>query len=78
MPYINITISGKSDPKLSARIAEQVSNLTKQHLRKDQNVTAISVSYIDPEHWFASGRSLISQGKNSFWLDIKVVDGTNT
>jgi 4-oxalocrotonate tautomerase len=40
--------------------------------------TPVSVSYIDPNHWFAGGRSLAAQGKTTFWLDIKVVDGTNT
>ena len=36
------------------------------------------MTYIDPQHWFAGGHSLAEQGKNTFWLDIKVVDGTNT
>jgi 4-oxalocrotonate tautomerase len=52
--------------------------LTKVHLRKDPAITAVAVSYIDPRHWFAGGMSLAAQGKRSFWLDIKVVDGTNT
>lgn len=78
MPYINVTVTGKPDPALSARIAEEVSDLTKKHLRKDPTVTAVSVSYIDPDHWFAGGKSLAAQGKNTFWLDIKIVDGTNT
>jgi 4-oxalocrotonate tautomerase len=78
MPYINVTVTGEPDAALSQRIATQVSELTKQHLRKDPTVTAVSVSYIDPNHWFAGGRSLASQGKTTFWLDIKVVDGTNT
>ncbi len=29
-------------------------------------------------HWFAGGRSLAEQHRHSFWLDIKVVDGSNT
>ena len=78
MPYINVTMSGKSDRVLSARIAEQVSQLTKAHLRKDPTITSVVVNYQDPEHWFVGGKSLSDQGKNSFWLDIKVVDGTNT
>ena len=78
MPYINVTVTGQADPALSALIAQQVTELTKTHLRKDPPITAVSVSYIDPVHWFAGGRSLASQGLNTFWLDIKVVDGTNT
>lgn len=41
-------------------------------------MTAVVVSYVDPRHWFAGGKSLASQQASSFWLDIKVVDGTNT
>ncbi|HEV7310562.1 4-oxalocrotonate tautomerase family protein [Ensifer sp.] len=78
MPIINITVSGKADVALSTRIAAAVSDLTATHLRKDPTVTAIVVNYADPEHWFAGGRSLAEQALNSFWLDIKVVDGTNT
>lgn len=78
MPIINVTVSGEPDPALSARIAGDVSALTRTHLRKDPAVTAVAVSYIDPRHWFAGGASLAAQGRRSFWLDIKVVDGTNT
>jgi 4-oxalocrotonate tautomerase len=78
MPIINLVISGHPDPALSQRLATQVTELTRVHLRKDPTITAVAVSYIDPQHWFAGGTSLASQGLNTFWLDIKVVDGTNT
>src|SRR6516162_3875928 len=78
MPIITVAVTGKPDAELSARIAKEVTELTKTHLRKDPTITAVAVSYIDPQHWFAGGTSLASQGKTSFWLDIKVVDGTNT
>ncbi|MCW2239793.1 tautomerase family protein [Azospirillum canadense] len=78
MPIITVSVTGKPDPALSARIAAEVTGLTQQHLRKDPTVTAVAVQYVDPVHWFAGGRSLAEQGMNSFWLDIKVVDGTNT
>src|SRR5262245_13871137 len=78
MPIINVTVTGKPDPALSAKVASQVTELTRAHLRKDPTVTAVAVSYVDPEHWFDGGKSLAAQGANSFWLDIKVVDGTNT
>jgi 4-oxalocrotonate tautomerase len=78
MPYINVKLTAKPDPALSARIARQVSELTKAHLRKDPTVTAVAVDYVDPQHWFAGGRSLADHDTHTFWLDIKVVDGTNT
>jgi 4-oxalocrotonate tautomerase len=78
MPIITIAVTAKPDPALSARLATQVTELTRIHLRKDPTLTAVAVTYIDPEHWFAGGKSLAAHGKNTFWLDIKVVDGTNT
>jgi 4-oxalocrotonate tautomerase len=78
MPIINISLTGQPDAVLSARIATEVTALTKTHLRKDPTLTAVAIHYPDPEHWFAGGRSLGEQNANSFWLDIKVVDGTNT
>ncbi|RWF85509.1 MAG: 4-oxalocrotonate tautomerase, partial [Mesorhizobium sp.] len=47
-------------------------------LRKDPTITAVAISYVDPQHWFAGGKSLAEHGTSTFWLDIKVVDGTNT
>ena len=78
MPIINVSVTGKPDVALSARIAEEVTGITATHLRKDPTLTAVAVTYHDPQHWFAGGKSLAEQGKNTFWLDIKVVDGTNT
>ena len=78
MPIINVSVTGKPDAALSARIAETVTALTARHLRKDPTITAVVVNYVDPQHWFAGGKSLAEQGTSTFWLDIKVVDGTNT
>ena len=78
MPIINIAIAAEPDPALSAKIAGTVSEITAADLRKDPTVTAVAVTYVDPRHWFAGGKSLAETRQNSFWLDIKVVDGTNT
>ncbi|RUU59404.1 4-oxalocrotonate tautomerase family protein [Mesorhizobium sp. M2C.T.Ca.TU.002.02.1.1] len=78
MPIINISVTGKPDAKLSAAIAREATDITAKLLRKDPTITAVAVSYIDPQHWFAGGKSLAGHGANTFWLDIKVVDGTNT
>ena len=78
MPIIDVAVTGKPNPALSQRIAKQVTELTKSHLHKDPTVTAVAVTFIDPEHWFVGGKSLASEGVNTFWLDIKVTSGTNT
>ncbi|HNH88185.1 MAG TPA: 4-oxalocrotonate tautomerase family protein [Thiobacillaceae bacterium] len=78
MPYIHVAATRQADPDLSREIAARISALTATHLGKDPTITAVAVTYVDPQHWFAGGRSLAEQGKNTFWLDIKVVDGSNT
>jgi 4-oxalocrotonate tautomerase len=78
MPIITVTVTGQPDPALSQRIATEISEQTRRHLRKDPTVTAVLVNYADAQHWFAGGKSLAQQNANTFWLDIKVVDGTNT
>ena len=78
MPIITISVTGKPDARLSAAIAKDVTEITAKELRKDPTITAVAVNYVDPQHWFAGGKSLAEHGSNTFWLDIKVVDGTNT
>ncbi|BCG95899.1 tautomerase family protein [Mesorhizobium sp. 131-2-1] len=78
MPIINVSVTGKPDVALSATIAKEVTEITATHLRKDPTITAVAINYIDAQHWFAGGKSLAERGSNTFWLDIKVVDGTNT
>lgn len=78
MPIITITLSTAPDVARSSRIAKAASVLTAQHLKKDPTITAVVIQHVSPEHWFAGGPSLAAQGLHSFWLDIKVVDGSNT
>jgi 4-oxalocrotonate tautomerase len=78
MPILNISVSAHPDAALSEKIASELSELTRIKLHKDPAVTAVAITYIAPEHWIVGGESLASQGRNSFWLDIKVTAGTNT
>ncbi len=78
MPYITVKVAGTPDPTVSARIASRVGGLTAKHLGKDPAVTAVAVEYVDPHHWFIGGASLADLGTSTFWLDIKITDGTNT
>ena len=77
MPYINIALTSPLEDERAGHIASRVSAHTAQHLRKDQTITSISLTRIDPNHWFIGGRSLAAHKQSTFWLDIKVVDGTN-
>src|SRR5690606_31999468 len=78
MPIINLALTTAPDRGRAEAIAAAVTQLTQQYLKKDPTITAVAIQHIDPGYWFAGGKSLASHGQQSYWLDIKVVDGTNT
>lgn len=78
MPILNVKISQPASAALTHAVSETLLELTTRILRKKRELTAIAIDYVPPGHWIVGGRSLAEQGKNSFYFDIKVVDGTNT
>jgi 4-oxalocrotonate tautomerase len=79
MPIITVKVAPRRpDANLEAKVASIAVDAASSILHKRPEVTAVVVERLDPSAWFAGGRSLADQGKASFWLDIKVVDGTNT
>jgi 4-oxalocrotonate tautomerase len=78
MPILNLKVSAVPSPDLSKTLAAGLVDVTVRVLRKRPDVTAVAIDYGAPEHWIVGGKSLAEHGKASFWLDIKVVDGTNT
>jgi 4-oxalocrotonate tautomerase len=78
MPILNVKVSQPASAELSIRISDMLLELTTRILRKKRELTSIAIDYVPPEHWIVGGASLAAQGKNSFYFDIKVVDGTNT
>lgn len=78
MPYITVKLSAQPSPALTRTVADGVVACTAHLLRKKPEVTAVSIEYVPPEQWIVGGRSLAEHGKASFWLDIKVTEGTNT
>ena len=78
MPIINLKISlPKSNINLQL-IANEVTNLVEKFLKKKPEVTAITILALDRENWFINKTSLKELDRNSFYLDIKVTDGTNS
>lgn len=79
MPIIQVKYSTPHEKSgLVPQIAAAASRLAAQHLRKNPEVTAVTVEPVAGENWFAGGVSLAEQRQASFFLDIKIVDGTNT
>ena len=79
MPIITVKVAPRrSVPELERAVAAIVADASTHILKKNPALTAVVVERVDPKSWFAGGTSLAEQGKASFWLEIKVVDGTNT
>lgn len=78
MPILNLKISGEPSPELTQKVATTLVDLTAKILHKNPNMTAVAIDYINPNHWIIGGKTLAEQGKNSFYMDIKVTDSTNT
>lgn len=78
MPILNVKVSARRSPEMTARISTLLLDLTSRILKKDRAVTSIAIDYIDPADWIVAGRSLSEQGKSSVYFDIKVTDETNT
>jgi len=78
MPILNVKVSQPASPALTKAISEMLLERTVRILRKKREITAIAIDYVPPENWIVGGTTLAAQGKNSFYFDIKVVDGSNT
>ena len=78
MPMITVRYSSPQRTDLSSSVARVTNALSAEFLHKDPSVTAVVVEEIDPAKWFISDRSLVQHGLASFWIDVRVVEGTNT
>ncbi len=67
MPILNVKVSAKKTPQLTASIASILLELTTRILGKKPEVTSIAIDYVDPGDWFVGGHSLTAQGKTSIY-----------
>jgi 4-oxalocrotonate tautomerase len=61
-----------------AAIAAAVVRLASEILHKDPKAAAALIQEAAPDEWFCGGKSLAQAGLASFWLDIRITEGTNT
>ncbi|MEO8058200.1 MAG: tautomerase family protein [Burkholderiales bacterium] len=78
MPILNVKVCATKSPALSQQITESLLELTSRVLKKNRQLTAVVIEYVDPQDWFVGGVSLAELGKRSIYFDVKVVDETNT
>lgn len=77
MPIANLKISKDLSAEQLQSVSTVLTNITAKYLRKDSAVTAITCQVIDQSHWFINSKSLERVNQHSFYLDIKITDGTS-
>jgi 4-oxalocrotonate tautomerase len=78
MPILNVKVSAKKSAEMVSKISSLLLDLTTRILKKNPAVTAIVIDFIDPDNWIVGQKILSEINKNSFYLDIKITDETNT
>ena len=78
MPYLNIRIASEESPEQTEKTVELLMAHTGRLLGKKADVTAIEVSYVSPKNWFVGGVRVSELQGTTFYLDIKITEGSNT
>ncbi len=78
MPYLNIKLSGEPSREVQEDVARTLTRLTGELLGKKPELTAVVIEPVPARFWFVGGTSLDSMAASSFYLDIKITEGTNT
>jgi 4-oxalocrotonate tautomerase len=78
MPYLNVKVSIPESSESAEKIVAALMKHTNDVLGKKPDVTSIEIDFIAPDKWFVGGVRVSEQQAVTFYLDIKVTDGTNT
>lgn len=76
MPYLNVKILGAAVNETTNKVAAFLTELTAEELGKKKALISIAIEYVPPNQWFIGGAPL-SRGLATFFLEIKVTEGTN-
>jgi len=78
MPYLNVRIAQKESSEVAEKVVSALMKRTSNLLGKKPEVTSITIDFISPELWFVGGKRISAQNAVTFYLEIKITDGTNT
>jgi 4-oxalocrotonate tautomerase len=78
MPLLSVKISGEANRDLQNKVNKNLLQLTTDKLSKNPRLTAIAIEFIPKSQWYIGGETLENLNKNSFSLEIKITDETNT
>ncbi len=78
MPYLHIRIAAAESSAHTESIAACLMTHTRDILGKKPEVTAIDIEFTRPRHWFVGGVPVSDKQQITFYLDVKITEGTNT
>lgn len=78
MPYLNVKLAMPESAELAEKVVTVLMKHTTEILGKKPEVTSIQVDFVPPHLWFVNGIRVSEQNAVTFYLDIKITDGTNT
>ncbi len=78
MPYLNVRVSMEESDEIAERIVTVLMEHTNAVLGKKPEVTSIDVNFNSTKQWFVGGTRVSDQNAVTFYLDIKITEGTNT
>ena len=78
MPYLNVRIAAEESEEVATNVVSVLMKHTSEILGKKPQVTSIDINFVSPKLWFVGGKAISTSDEVTFYLDIKVTDGTNT
>ena len=78
MPYLDVRIAREESAEVADKVVAALMKRTPEILGKKPDVTSIAIDFVSPALWFVGGKRVSEQNAVTFYLDIKVTDGTNT
>jgi 4-oxalocrotonate tautomerase len=77
MPFIHVRYSNLGERDLRQPIAAFITEATAKVLRKKPEVSAVVVEQVPADQWFIGGKSLAEHRKATFFVEVRVTQGTN-
>jgi 4-oxalocrotonate tautomerase len=78
MPYLHLRIAAAESSAHTESIAACLLTHTRDILGKNPEVTAIDIEYTRPRQWFVGGTPVSDKKQITFFLDVKITEGSNT
>lgn len=78
MPYVNLKLSPSPSSETTEQLALALTDLTARILKKKRDLTSVAIECVPPSQWTVGGIPVAAKGFSTFFLEVKVTEGTNT